>query len=213
MLKWGLILLVFITCISEAQERRFVLWNKNGVAIEPWEKITIDVAEKIHYSPDKNSIELKYGELSVWHEAKNWMKYGAGLRVSYANLQNGKWLNENRPMVYLNFLKDLNSFDLSFSNRFEYRTFEKIDNFFRYKQALKLNFPSLTSWGMQFYLSEESYYKMNGGGTHAARFYSGVKALDKKRFAMNLYYSLEKSRVSDIWLTTDIVGLNLSFSI
>ena len=63
------------------------------------------------------------------------------------------------------------------------------------------------------YLSEDLYYKMNGVGTHMARFYSGLTALDKKYFAMNLYNSLEKAKVFDTWLTTDIIGLNLSFSI
>lgn len=213
MLKWVIILLFFISFVSEAQDRHFVLWNKNGVEIAPWKKVTIDVAEKIHFTPQNNTINLKYGELSVSHEPKNWLDYGAGFRVSYLNLQNGNWLNENRPMAFVNLSKELKEFELCFSNRVEYRTYKELENHFRHKQSLKLNFPALAEWGMQFYVSEESYFKMNGGGTNLARFQSGVTAFEKEWFAMKVYYILEKARVIDTWLSGDILGLNLSFYI
>lgn len=179
----------------------------------PWENISFQVSQKVHYTPKSSRIDLKYGEFFIGYEPKNWLEYGAGYRLSYLNLNQGNWLNENRLMAFVDFSKVISAFELSFSNRFEYRSFKDIEKHFRYKQALQLNFPSITNWGMQFYLSEESYYKMNGVGTHLARFYSGVKALEKEHFKMKLYYSLEKAKAFDNWISSDIVGLNLSFAI
>lgn len=215
MFKWGLILLFILSVlvVNAQDSRRFTIWNKNAITVEPWKKVSIEVAEKIHYSPKINTVALKYGELNVAHEPKNWLEYGAGLRLSYLNLMDGNWLNENRLMATVDLTKELKEFEISFDNRFEYRTFQKLENYLRYKQALKLNFPGLTSWGMRFYVSEESYFKMNGDGMHLARFYSGLMAFDKKHFDMKIYYSLEKALVSDTWYTADILGLNLSFSI
>lgn len=106
-------------------------------------------------------------------EAKSWLKYGGGLRLSYLNLRNDSWLNENRSIAYVSLSKELNKFELSFTNRMEYRAYKEIVNYFRHKQSFKIDFPNLTEWGMRLYVSEESYYKLNGAGAHLARLYSG----------------------------------------
>ncbi len=204
---------VFVLLNVGAQERSLTIWNKNEVAINPWEKITIEVAQKIHYSPESSTIDLKYGEMFIEHEPLKGLEYGAGFRVSRLNLQNNNWRNENRSMLFVNFSKPMDQFELNFTNRLEYRAFKELDNYFRHKQSLKLDFPNITEWGMRFYVSEESYYKMNGDGTHLARFYSGLKALEKERIEMKIYYSLERAKVADNWITADIIGLNLSFTI
>jgi len=205
---------MLLTVVSTAQDnRRFTLWNKNEVAINPWKNVTIEVAEKIHFTPKSNTLDLKYGELLVVHEAKSWLKYGAGMRLSYLNLRNDNWLNENRSMAYVSLSKELNKFDVSFTNRMEYRAYKKIDNYFRHKQSFKIDFPNLTEWGMRLYFSEESYCKLNGAGTHLARLYSGLTALDKDRIEMKLYYALEKAKAANKWFSSDIIGLNLSFNI
>ncbi len=213
MKKWILLALIFSFIYSTAQERELVLWNKNEVSVSPWEKVSLEVAEKIHYSTERNSADLKYAEIFFEYEVKNWLELSLGFRNSKLNLQNGDWLNENRPMVVLNLSKEINKFELSFSNRLEYKCFKYITDYFRYRQALTFDFPTLTDWGMQFYVAEESFIKMNGGGTHLARLYTGLKAIDQKHFDMKLYYSLQKTKVLSQWLTADIVGINLSFCI
>ena len=106
----------------------------------------------------------------------------------------------------------LRIYDLLYPSHFDRKLYasivehlEKGSFGFHYKNDELTNLPQ--------YLSEESFYKMNGDGTHAARFQSGVTTLDKDWFAMKVYYILEKTKALDTWLTGDIVGLNLSFSI
>lgn len=215
MFKWGFVILFLFVSISAISQdfRRFTIWNKNAIEVAPWNKVSLSVAQKIHYTPESSTVDLKFGELFLGHEPLNWLEYGAGFRHSAANLRNGNWLKENRSMFFFNLSKEIKEFELSFSNRLEYRDYKELESHFRHKQSLTLDFPKLVEWGMQFYLSEESFYKMNGAGTHLARFQSGIKALDKEHFDVKVYYILEKAEVFETWITGDIVGLNLSFSI
>lgn len=213
MLKWYLLLSILISINCFAQERQYVLWNRNQVAVKPWNKVSIEVSEKVHYSPKRSTLDLKYGDIFIGHQAFNWLKCGAGFRVSSLNLQNGEWLQENRPMVFADFGKDAGKFEFDLYNRFEYRTYKELKNYFRYRQSFRMKFPAITEWGMQFYLQEEAFVKLNGAGTHLARFYSGLTAFEKEHIEIKIYYALQKQELLNHWLTADILGLNLSFDI
>jgi len=191
-------------------ERRFQIWIKNEVIIQPWKNISIDGALKVHYSPEHNAADVKYAELFLLHEPLKWFEYGAGFRVAYANTYPG-WLQENRTMLIANFTKKYNKFIFKYSNRFEFRSFENNLNHFRYRQEFKVEFPSLTSWGMRFYAAEESFYKLNGIGLHLARFYGGLSVVQKQHFKLKMFYALEKYKLLENWGTADIVGLNFTF--
>ena len=214
MLKWHYLILfslLSINCLS--QNRQFELWNKNQISIEPWEKISIDVSEKLHFSPQRSTITLRYADISIGYQAFRWLEYGAGFRISSVKREAGDWLQENRPMVFANFGKDLGHYEFDFYNRFEYRTYKGIKNYFRYRQSLRMKFPALTNWGMQFYLQEESFTKLNGDGTHLVRFYSGVTAFENNFAEIKIYYALQKQDIQSHWASTDILGVNLSFDI
>jgi hypothetical protein len=202
--------LVF-NCFAQP-ERRFQIWNKNEIAINPWEKITIEVAEKIHFSPEKNAADVKYGELFLLHGPIKWFEYGAGFRATYKNLYPG-WVSEYRPMLFADLKKSCKEFNFKISNRLEYRIFEIDVNHFRYRQEFLVEFPALTNWGMRFYSSEEAFFKLNGAGFHLARFYEGLSVIQKEHFKLKLYYALEKQKLIENWGTTDVAGLNMSFII
>ncbi len=197
--------------ISIAQsERKFQLWNKNEVEIQPWKNIVIDVAEKIQYTPKQHTIDSKYGELFVYHNALNWLDYGAGFRVAYSNLYPG-WLQENRTMLVIELKQECHNIMYKFSNRFEYRNY-KIDlDHFRYRQQLSATFPALTNWGMQFFAAEESFHKLNGIGFHLARLSAGVNGIQKEHFQLKIYYGLEKHKLIESWMASDVIAVNMSF--
>jgi hypothetical protein len=191
-------------------ERRFQIWNKTEVIVQPWKNISIDGALKVHFSPEHNAADVKYAELFLSHEPLKWFEYGAGYRVSLANLYPG-WFQENRIMLIANFTKKYKDYIFKYSNRFEYRAFENKLHHFRYRQEFKVDFPALTSWGMRFYVSEETFIKLNDIGFHLARFYGGLSVVQQEHFKLKTYYALEKYKLIKEWGTTDIVGLNVSF--
>jgi len=214
-MKKTLYIIAFLSLIlnSFAQtERRFQIWNKNEIVVRPWEKISIEVAEKIHYSPEHDAADIKYLESYLSHKPLNWFKYGAGFRVSKLNTY-PEWIQENRPMIFADFLKTYKQFSFKYSNRFEYRMFEFNNDHFRYRQEFLVEFPSLTDWGMRFYTSEECFFKLSSNGLHLARFYGGLSVVQKEHFKLKMFYALEKLKLIENWRTTDIAGINLSFII
>lgn len=213
MIKWYVFILIFLSNYCFAQDREFILWNKNQVIIAPVNNLSVTVSEKVHYSPKKKSIQSKYGEILIGHQVLNWLEYGTGFRITSVNKQVNEWLTENRPMVFIDFGKDLNNFEFDLSNRFEYRVFKPLENYFRYRHSFQMKFPAITELGVQFYLQEESFLKLNGDGAHLARFFSGLTTYDRDFVEIKIYYALQKHEVFNQWLTTDILGLNLSFEI
>ncbi len=205
-----LILLLLLFSSSVYAERRSQIWNKNDILIHPWKYFDLNVAEKIQYSPQNNAVEQKYGELFVIHKPLTWFDYGLGYRVSYSNVEID-WVQENRAMLVAEFKQQYHNFWFKFSNRFEYRNYKVELDHFRYKQQFTVTFPSLASWGMQFYTSEESFTKLNGVGTHLARLYGGISGVHSKHFQLKLYYAFEKYKLIENWNSRDIMGLNLSF--
>lgn len=208
-------ILIFILSIaviaSFAQPQRgFQIWNKNEIKVQAVKNVFIDGAVKVHYSPERSAADMKYAELFLFHNPKKWFEYGGGFRVAEANLYPG-WFQENRTMLIASFVGDYRKISFSFSNRFEYRSFENHFFHFRYKQDFKIKFPQLASWGMRFYLAEESFYKLNEIGLHLARFYGGLSAIQQEHFNLKMYYALEKYKLIEFWKTSDIVGLNMSF--
>jgi hypothetical protein len=193
-------------------ERRFQIWNKNEIVFQPWKNIAVEVAEKIHYSPERNAADVQYAEFFLSHEPQKWFEYGAGFRITKINKYPG-WTQEYRPMLFADFNKAYKHFSFKYSNRFEYRIFEIDLDQFRYRQEFLVEFPALTNWGMRFYTSEESFYRFDESDIHLFRIYGGLSVVKKEHFKLKIFYAFEKFKPIDTWRITDIVGLNMSFII
>ncbi len=82
----NIIILCFFFYSSEAElKRRFQIWNKNEIDIQPWQYVIIKVAEKNNYSTNHNDIDSKYAEIFLSHKPVRWFEYGTWIRVSYVN--------------------------------------------------------------------------------------------------------------------------------
>lgn len=206
-----IILLFFGLCTSA--QRKFEIWNKNQLTTRLNEQFSIKVAQKIQYATTSSRLEVVYGEAYVAHRAKEWLDYGLGFRLVKSQPIHNTWITENRPLAYVNFSDQLNDFSITLGNRFEYRNFKNLNDHFRYRQALKLQFPKLTTWGMQFYTTEEAFIQLNDKGIHLLRFYGGIVAFTGKTFKLSAYYALQKAKLLNKWISSDVVGIDLAFSI
>jgi len=207
------IILVFFVVGAMAQEREMEIWNLNQISVKPAQNLSLKVSEKIHYSTLRSDIQLKYAELKVGYQTKQWMEFGAAYRLTSTWGVGNNWENENRAMLFIDFREPVKLFTFSFSNRFEYRNFTHLNDHFRYRQLFKVDLPSLATWGMRFYVSEEMFYKFNSDRTHLARLYAGMTVINKKHLNISTYYALQKSKLLQEWYTSDVLGLNLNFLI
>lgn len=210
-----LLTIIFLIMVfgAGAQEREMEIWNLNQVSVKPVENISLKVSEKMHYSTLNSEMPLKYAELKVGYSPKQWMQYGAAYRLTSLLTAENVKENENRAMLFFDIEEPIDKFTITFSNRIEYRDFNHLPDHFRHRQSFKVDLPSLTSWGMRFYVSEESFFKFNEDKTHLARVYAGITVLDKKHLNISTYYAFQKTKLQQIWYSSDVVGLNLNFMI
>lgn len=207
-----LILLLLFTVI-EAQERDMEIWNLNQVSLKPAHNLSLKVSEKLHYSTIRSDLQLKYAELKLGHKPKGWMEYGGAYRLTSLWMLENYWETENRVMLYFDIQEPVHKFTFSLSNRFEYRDFKHLQDHFRHRQSIKVDMPALTTWGLRFYLSEESFFKFTEDKTHLARIYAGLTVLDKKHLNISTYYALQKAKLQQKWYSSDVVGLNFNLVI
>jgi len=203
--------LLFFFCAT-AQERRFQLWNLNNVEVQLSEKMKIGVTEKIHFTPQAGTIDLKMGDVSVKRIFNSWFEAGAVGRILLIRKEDG-WLQENRPMIFGNFSKAIGQVEVEFSNRFEYRMYSILTDHFRYRQMITAELPLFDSQWLTAYISEEGFMRFDNENLHLARLYAGTKLKCSNAIEMKLYYVLEKNKQAYIWRTSDVVGMNLSIDL
>lgn len=203
------ILLLIIVLNVSSQERKFQLWNQNNFDVLLSDKTSIGISEKIHYTPKYNSIDVKFADITLDHKFSNRVKVGGGGRLLWIKKEYG-WLQEKRPMLYVDLSSGPGKFKISFSNRFEYRFLDKAEDHWRHRQSINLDFPKIPQTELQFYTSFESFYKFNPDGFHILRGYAGLNAIQKEHFDLKVYYVLEKNKNSVNWTSTDILGVNIS---
>jgi hypothetical protein len=203
--------LLFYFSVS-AQERIFQFWNSNNLEVLISEKTKIGVTEKIHFTPQSGSIDLKFGEVSVKRIFNSWFEAGAIGRILLIRKEDD-WLQENRPIVFGNFTKNAGQVELEFSNRFEYRMYKTLSDHFRYRLMFTAELPLVAGQWISAYISEEGFVRFDNENLHLARIYAGTKLKCSNSFEMKLYYVLEKSKRTEIWQTSDIIGMNLSIDL
>jgi len=177
------------------------------------EKLLLKVSEKVHYRPKSNSLESYYGDLFLSGPINNWMDVRVGYRVVKSRTTDRSWRTEYRPMFRMDFVKKQKQFLLQTYSRMEYRMYKSIDDYWRYKQGLKLQSPKFTPWKLRLFTTEELFVKLNGDGTHMARFYGGIDSAVGTRSKISAFYLLQKSKASGQWGNTDIVGMKLYIAI
>lgn len=203
---------LFLFFYVPAQERTFQLWNLNNIEVKLTDKTKVGVAEKIHFTPQSGSIDLKLGDIAVKRIVNSWFETGLAGRILLIRREDG-WLQENRPMVFGNFSGNLGKLKLDFSNRIEYRMYKTLNDHFRYREMLSAElYPFVAQW-FSVYVAEEGFVRIDNENFHLARIYAGTKMFCCNAFEMKLYYVLEKNKKADVWHTSDIVGMNLSIDL
>lgn len=177
------------------------------------EKLLLKVSEKVHYLPKSNSLDSYYGDLFLSRPVNSWMNVSAGYRIIESRTTDDDWRTENRPMLSVDLYKKQSNFSFQWYSRLDYRMYKSIDNYCRYKQGVKFQSPKLTPWNLQLFTSEELFVKLNGDGTHMARFYGGVDSAVGSRSKISAFYILQKTKSSGEWGNTDVVGLKFYIAI
>lgn len=214
MLRILFVFIFYFTLLAlMAQEgRSFQIWNLNSVQGNLSSKSRIRIAEKVHYTPRADNIDVKFADIFLFRRPNNTFEYGGGFRLTRVD-QEIEWLKERRYMVVGKIFNDSEKFEYGFVNRLEYRNFDKAINHFRHKQSFTLQFPEMTACKFRLYTTEETFIKFNSENFHMARLYAGLQTSGLKHLTMKIYYILEKYQRTNRWNTRDILGMNLSIEL
>ncbi len=204
--------ILFLSIWTSAQERPFQLWNLNSVRVGLSDKSSIRVSEKIQYRTDTGNIGLKYGDVSCFYVVNHWFETGVGGRLLWFEKPDG-WLEERRAMFYGNIRGSVRKVNLHLSNRISYRHFKEADDHFRHWHAFTIEVPPVANEWLKLYVSEEGFTLFSKEALYLARIYAGAKIRYNNHLSMKLYYAQDKKKLQSRWSNSDVLGVDLAFSL
>jgi hypothetical protein len=204
---------LFLNIILFAQGNRdFQLWNTTSFSHKFSEKTELAISEKIHYSPELEGLEMKFGQILINYRFTGWLSMGTGFRLT-ASKELGQWIYEQRPMVLFSINKKVNKINFILTNRFEYRFFKYKNDQFRDVQKFDITSPTVTNWGIGLFATEEAFYVPVGCFLDMIRFYAGISVFENHKVGLKFFYAYQLKNVEPLWNKTDILGMNISLSI
>lgn len=206
-----LLIVTFSQYAFSQEERNFYLWNTTGVRVGLSETYDLDVKAKIQYRTNDHLREFTYMDFTVSRDLNKWFNLGLSFRGAQIRKPSFEIL-EYRPQVITKIHFSLKKIKLSTTNRLEYRTFSEGSSYFRHYHNIFVNFPSITPW-LDPYLGEELFTKLDKVDLYMTRIYSGLHLLNHDRFKLDAYYVWQSLESSHHWNESDILGLNLKFTI
>ena len=201
-------------CLA-SDDGRFESWNQIGACAEINKNWEFEFETELKYGDDASQLychNIDFG--FVYTGLADWIDLGLMYKREYETDDEGRWRPENRPHLNLTLKGSIVGFDVSNRSRFEYRDLDVEEDFWRYRNMVKVKFPSkFTRFGLQPYLAEEPFIDMRDGKFNKNRLYAGVYCTLTRGIRGALFYLWEASKSGENWEDFNIVGINIVFHI
>ncbi len=187
-------------------------WNTDSVEYKLHPALRAKAETEFYFGDDMSEWFYRHMDLGVSWKAAGWLEVGANYRY-IEEKKSGEWMHEDRPHVSLTLSRTFGPVSVSDRNRFEYRIREAGDDFWRYRNRLRVGAAQgWTRFQFQPYLDDEVFYDFNEHERNQNRVSAGLSARWTGSFKTDLYYMLQSSLKSGDWIDANIAGLNLKFS-
>lgn len=184
-------------------------WNTDGVEHKLDDRFTVKAEAEFRFGDDMSDFYYGQIEAGVAMKATDWFEAAALFRHVEEKKAAG-WMEENRPAIDGTFSAKLAGFKISDRSRFEYRIKEGGDDFWRYRNRIKVDAPwKWTRFKLQPYVSDEFYVDFDANEINQNRARAGIGATLAKNLKGDLYYMLRSDRKNGEWSATNILGLAL----
>jgi hypothetical protein len=190
-----------------------------GVRLEEETRIGDDMAEYYEQHvmlmfdyPVTDWLQVGLGDREVSSRA-NQIIYTASTKdgkTTYAEKSDHYWKKEDRPTLDLVFRWPLGKWGFDDRVRLEYREKDGEDSYFRYRNRIRAKSPwKWTALAVNPYVAWEANYsdKEQGSDWDRHRFYAGVIAKLTKNTKGELYYCLQRDKVTPGWRDYNIAGV------
>ena len=229
-------ILPFLSAVQKADADWLLLLHTEagGKLTERWEA---KVEAEAKFRDDMS--EYYDFETMPWaaYRFTDWFKLGAGWRElygrrneevyksaakeendapAYVSVADHYWLVEQRPLVDFMFSAQPASWILEDRVRMEYRCIENQDDYFRYRNRLRVKPPwSWTRAEIKPWVAWEAYYEdspylEDDDKLNRHRFYVGIGARLTRNLKTGCYYYREKVLANDAWDSNNEIGVEMS---
>lgn len=207
-------------------------WIKFGLSGKLLSNVTLKAETEFRYGDDASEYYEEQVVLGADYTAAEWLKIGLAFKevssrkntttfveknvegeTVYSENNDYYWTTEERPFLDLVFSKKLNGWGLEDRVRTEYRMKEKEDEYFRFRNRIKVKTPwKPTNLNINPYAAWESNYsdKDVDPDWDRHRFYAGFTFKLYKALKADLYYCLQRDRKGGDWTDVNIGGLGIS---
>lgn len=196
--------------------------SKSG-NLEYWQTqvVSIDINKDFYFTASQ---EVKFGRhhgnpylhnidlALVYKGLADWVDIGFNFKKEYEQDSTGKFRHENRPHLNVTLKHRLFDYDVSNRSRLEWRDYENKEEVWRFRHKTTVKFPlKLTKYNLQPYVAEEFFMNLPEDNINQNRLSSGFSFTLAKNVKGSIYYLLKKSKGTDGWTDTNVIGLQFKF--
>ena len=189
------------------------IWHTEAQEFELSKGWKMPLEEEFRYGDGARELYYQHYEIGITRDVNAYLALNAGYRQIYDG-EKGKFKPEFQPNFNITPKYDLYGFMLEDRNRLELRFYD--DNradAVEYRNRLLIRAPwKFTVLGIQPYVSEEVFVRVNGMAFRRNRFAAGVTSDMLKGVKGDIYYMLQSTKRSGVWTDANILGLKLKIS-
>jgi len=207
---------IVVLCLARScfafDDGDFQYWNSESLSYAVNDNWKLYLEEEFRFGDDADDFYYQHSDGGIIYSGlAKWLELGANYRHIFEKSK-GKWFIENRP--HLNVAVKWKAGSWSFSNRgrFEYRSRQDREDFWRYRNKFTVKWPfKLTVFEIQPYIADEIFYDFDEAEMNRNRLYTGSTLKLLKNLKADIFYLWQNSEKNNDWKDLNVFGTKLKF--
>ena len=219
-----LFLIITNVSFSQSDTNDLSLWSSIGINYSPTKKLDFELEQQLRLKENISETDKYFTQLSAEYEVFKNLKLGGGVRYIKENDNEGAvqgYENHFRFHLDASYKQSLNNFDIKYRVRYQNENELGVSNeegdyanqHIRFKTSIGYN---IKKWKLDPEISAEIFNHFEKGdenGYDKYRLSIGTDYKFKKLGKIGIFYMFEKELNESIPETTNIIGLNYSYTI
>lgn len=188
-------------------------WQAQAVSVDINKDFYFTVSQEVRFGRHHGNPYLHNIDLALVYKGfADWVDIGFNFKKEYEQDSTGKFRHENRPHLNVTLKHRLFDYDFSNRSRLEWRDYENKEEVWRYRNKTTVKFPiKLTKYNLQPYVTEEFFMNLPEDNINQNRLSSGFSFTLAKNVKGSIYYMFKKTKGTDGWTDTNVIGLQFKF--
>lgn len=209
----ALVMLLGVGSAYAYKDGDFQIWHTEAQDITLKEGTRVAVDEEFRYGNNAGELYYQHYDVGLAYDANKYLTTLISYRQIYDG-EKGKFKPEYQPNLNITLKCEVYGFKIEDRNRLELKFYDhKRPDAIEYRNRLTIKAPwKVTPLGIQPYVSDEIFVKMNSIAVSRNRFATGVTFDLIKNFKGDIYYMLQSTKKSGLWTDANILGLKVKLA-